>query len=153
MGKDITDRIAREENEADKKAVKKVLKTAGKALITPIAIPAGTLVGGAVGATVPESTESPRPIGAVEGAKLGAKAAYHSLWGTDEDVKKDFEDARAAVKRNKSIERKKDTGDAANPMGDNYRKGGKVIKTAYKSGGKVRGCGIAQKGLTKGRMV
>ena len=32
-------------------------------------------------------------------------------------------------------------------------KGGKIIKTAYKSGGKVRGCGIATKGLTKGRMV
>ena len=31
------------------------------------------------------------------------------------------------------------------------RKGGKI--SSYKSGGKVRGCGIAQKGLTKGRMV
>ena len=30
------------------------------------------------------------------------------------------------------------------------KKGGSV---GYKSGGKVRGCGIAQKGLTKGRMV
>lgn len=34
------------------------------------------------------------------------------------------------------------------------KKGGKIVsKVAYKSGGKVRGCGIAQKGLTKGRMV
>jgi hypothetical protein len=30
------------------------------------------------------------------------------------------------------------------------KKGGAVV---YKAGGKVRGCGIAQKGLTKGRMV
>jgi hypothetical protein len=30
------------------------------------------------------------------------------------------------------------------------KKGGSV---SYKSGGKVRGCGIARKGLTKGRMV
>jgi len=30
------------------------------------------------------------------------------------------------------------------------QKGGAVV---YKSGGKVRGCGIATKGLTKGRMV
>ena len=30
------------------------------------------------------------------------------------------------------------------------KKGGSI---GYKSGGKVRGCGIAQKGLTKGKMV
>jgi hypothetical protein len=29
--------------------------------------------------------------------------------------------------------------------------GGKVM--GYKKGGKVRGCGVAQRGLTKGRMV
>lgn len=33
------------------------------------------------------------------------------------------------------------------------KKGGIINKIAYKSGGKVRGCGIAQKGLTKGKMV
>ena len=36
------------------------------------------------------------------------------------------------------------------PQTEKKRSGGSV---GYKAGGKVRGCGIARKGLTKGRMV
>ena len=32
-------------------------------------------------------------------------------------------------------------------------KGGKGTKITLKAGGKVRGCGIASKGLTKGKMI
>lgn len=41
------------------------------------------------------------------------------------------------------------TGDASTPE-PTMRKGGKVKKMA--KGGKVRGCGIAKRGLTKGKM-
>jgi hypothetical protein len=48
----------------------------------------------------------------------------------------------APINAVKPKETKPDTGETTNPMGDKYAKGGKV-----------RGCGCATKGLTKGRMV
>jgi hypothetical protein len=48
----------------------------------------------------------------------------------------------APINAVKPKETKPDTGETTNPMGDKYAKGGKV-----------RGCGIAQRGKTKGRMV
>ena len=69
---------------------------------------------------------------------------------TDKIAQEENKADRAAVKKVlmapinalKPKETKPDTGETTNPMGDKYAKGGKV-----------RGCGIATKGLTKGRMV
>lgn len=101
-----------------------------------------------------------------------AKNGYDQTY---EDDRKENEETRALVKKglnavtpefvknaaryikNSELDTdkvKRDTGTTTNPMGDKYKKGGKIVsKVAYKSGGKVRGCGIATKGLTKGRMV
>ena len=48
----------------------------------------------------------------------------------------------APINAIKPKETKPDTGETTNPMGDKYAKGGKV-----------RGCGCAVRGKTKGRMV
>ena len=66
----------------------------------------------------------------------------------DQDKKKGYESDPFVKLRKKIFGETKATED-----GEGYNKGGKIIKTAYKSGGKVRGCGCATKGLTKGRMV
>ena len=45
---------------------------------------------------------------------------------------------------------------AGGPTGMHKMPDGTMMKGAkhgYKAGGKVRGCGVAQRGLTKGRMV
>lgn len=76
-----------------------------------------------------------------------AKNGYDQTY---EDDRKENEETRALVKKAvmapinavKPKETKPDTGETTNPMGDKYAKGGKV-----------RGCGIAQRGKTKGRMV
>ena len=66
----------------------------------------------------------------------------------DQDKKKGYESDPFVKLRKKIFGETKATEDGE------YKKGGKIVsKVAYKSGGKVRGCGIDQKGLTKGRMV
>ena len=132
MGKEMTDRIAREENEADKKAIKKVLGAAA-------AVPAGL-----AGLAASANKDFPGPI---DSARISGKMAYHSVTGDKKGLDKDTEEFDAAVKRNKSVERKKDTGDTSNPMGDKYRKGGKISSASKHADG----CAI--KGKTKGRMV
>ena len=122
MGKDITDRIAREENEADKKAMKKVLGAAA-------AIPSGL-----AGLAMSAHPDFPGPI---DSARISGKMGYHSVTGDKKGLAKDTEEFDAAVKRNKSVERKGNASENTNPMGDNYRKGGKIIKTAYKQIGRA----------------
>ena len=82
-----------------------------------------------------------------------AKKIYENVMGTPEQNKAAEErmakeDAKAPdtvqAKVNRMVEKIK----PSEPV--KKKKGGTVV---YKSGGKVRGCGIAQKGLTKGRMV
>jgi len=132
MGKEITDRIAREENAADKKAMKKVLGAAA-------AVPAGL-----AGLAASASSDFPGPI---DSARISGKMAYHSVTGDKKGLDKDTEEFDAAVKRNKSVERKKDTGETTNPMGDKYRKGG-MVGSASK-----RADGCAVKGKTRGKIV
>lgn len=75
-------------------------------------------------------------MGMLDDLKEKALEAKEKLMGTEEQNK-------AASERMKKEDAKSpDTAQA------------KVNKAVgYKKGGKVRGCGIAQKGLTKGRMV
>ena len=79
-----------------------------------------------------------------------AKKLYENVMGTkeqNEKAKKEMaeQDAKnpdtTQAKVNRMIDKVKPVEKKA---------GGSV---GYKAGGKVRGCGIAQKGLTKGRMV
>ena len=128
MGKDITDRIAREENEADKKAMKKVLGAAA-------AIPSGL-----AGLAMSAHPDFPGPI---DSARISGKMGYHSVTGDKKGLARDTEEFDAAVKRNKSVERKSTTGENTNPMGDTYRKGGKVKSAS------ARADGIAIRGKTR----
>jgi hypothetical protein len=82
-----------------------------------------------------------------------AKKLYENVMGTEEQnakAKKEMaeQDAKSPDTTQAKVNRMIDKIKPAEPV--KKKAGGKV---AYKSGGKVRGCGIAQKGLTKGRMV
>jgi hypothetical protein len=83
-----------------------------------------------------------------------AKKLYDNVMGTDEQrekAKKEMaeQDAKnpdtTQAKVNRMIDKLKPTKEPVQK-----KSGGSV---GYKAGGKVRGCGCAQKGLTKGRMV
>jgi hypothetical protein len=83
-----------------------------------------------------------------------AKKLYDNVMGTpeqNEKAKKEMaeQDAKnpdtTQAKVNRMLDKIKPTKEPVQK-----KKGGSV---GYKSGGKVRGCGIAQKGLTKGKMV
>ena len=127
MGKEITDRIAREENEADKKAMKKILGAAA-------AVPAGL-----AGLAASANKDFPGPI---DSARISGKMAYNSVTGNKKALAENEQEFSDAVKRSKDKKPKRESSGTTNDYGD-----------SYKSGGKVRGCGIARKGLTKGRMV
>jgi hypothetical protein len=59
--------------------------------------------------------------------------------------------AERSGKREEDVKRLKDKYESKEPTGSGKESLSK--SQAYKKGGKVRGCGIATKGLTKGRMV
>ena len=101
MGKEITDRIAREENEADKAAFDKVT-------VSPV--------------------------------KRGLSALKDSIMGTPAQNKAAAERMRAR--------------DEANPDSPLTKMNKTMGYGGYKKGGavKARGCGCAQRGLTKGKM-
>lgn len=99
MGKDITDRIAREENEADKAAF---------------------------------SRYTTEPV------KKGFGALKDAVMGTPEQNK-------AAATRMRAR-------DEANPDSPLTKMNKKLGYGGYKKGGRVRGCGCAERGLTKGKM-
>jgi hypothetical protein len=85
-----------------------------------------------------------------------AKNGYDQTYEDDRKENEETKDlprraAKAALDLVKPKETKPDTGETTNPMGDKYKKGGKVKKMA--SGGMARGDGLAQRGKTKGRMV
>jgi len=123
--------------EDDKKEPSKL----GRRIMAPIAaIPTG-IAGAALLGSQPG-------VPVTSAAKLGARVGYNSIMQDKEGLEaagKDFEDE---VKRNKSRERKRDTGENTNPAGDTFKKGG-----AVKSSASRRGDGIAQRGKTKGRFV
>jgi hypothetical protein len=82
-----------------------------------------------------------------------AKKLYENVMGTkeqNEKAKKEMakQDAKSPDTTQAKVNRMIDKMKPAEPV--KKAKGGSV---AYKSGGKVRGCGCATKGLTKGRMV
>ena len=132
LPQDKTDRIAREENLEDKKLLKKIVGAAG-------AIPSGL-----VGVALSPHPDMPGPI---DSAKFGAKTFYNHMTGDEKGQAKALEEARAAVKRNKSVERKSNTGENTNAAGDSYKKGGKV------SSASKRADGCAIRGKTRGKIV
>jgi hypothetical protein len=132
LPQDKTDRIAREENEDDKKLLRKI---AGAGL----AVPAGL-----AGVILSAHPDMPGPI---DSAKLGAKTVYHSITGNKKGEENALNEAKAAMKRDKNVERKYNTGETTNAAGDSYKKGGKV------SSASKRADGCAVRGKTKGRMV
>ena len=82
-----------------------------------------------------------------------AKKLYENVMGTpeqNEKAKKEMaeQDAKNPGTTQAKVNRMIDKMKPAEPV--KKAKGGSV---GYKAGGKVRGCGCAQKGLTKGRMV
>jgi hypothetical protein len=82
-----------------------------------------------------------------------AKKLYENVMGTpeqNEKAKKEMaeQDAKSPDTTQARVNRMIDKIKPEAPV--KKKAGGSV---GYKSGGKVRGCGIAQKGLTKGRMV
>ena len=82
-----------------------------------------------------------------------AKKLYENVMGTtaqNDKAKKEMaeQDAKNPDTTQAKVNRMIDKIKPSEPV--KKKSGGSV---GYKSGGKVRGCGCAQKGLTKGRMV
>ena len=68
---------------------------------------------------------------------------------------KDME-SKAETKQEMAMDKKQDVAMIKKAFKEHdaqEHKGGKGTKITLKAGGKVRGCGIASKGLTKGKMV
>jgi hypothetical protein len=120
LPQDKTDRIAREENKEDKRLVRKIIGVAG-------AIPSGL-----AGVALSPHPDMPGPI---DSAKFGAKTFYNHMTGDEKGQEKAREEAKAAVKRNKSLERKSNTGETTNAAGDSYKSGGKVKSASARADG------------------
>ena len=116
----------------DKKLLRKIIGAAG-------AVPSGL-----AGVALSPHPDMPGPI---DSAKFGAKTFYNHMTGDEKGQAKALEEAKAAVKRNKSVERKSNTGETTNAAGDSYKKGGKVSSASKRADG----CCI--KGKTRGKMV
>jgi len=116
----------------DKKLLKKIVGAAG-------AIPSGL-----AGVILSPHPEMPGPI---DSAKFGAKTFYNHMTGDEKGQAKALEEARAAVKRNKSVERKSNAGETTNAAGDSYKKGGSVSSASR------RADGCAMKGKTRGKYL
>lgn len=120
----------------DKKAPSKI----GRRIMAPIAaVPAG-IAGAALLGSQPDV-----PI--TSAAKVGARLGYNQIMQDKEGMDAAAKDFEAEVKRNKSIERKRDTGENTNPAGDTFKRGGKVNSASR------RGDGIASRGKTRGRLI
>ena len=124
-----------------KDKAKKAALTAYKAALTPSVTAGGAALGLGMGVAHPSFP------GAIPSAKYGAKAAFNSIWGDEEDSKKNQDELIAAKKREDSVERKANKGENTNAAGDSYKKGGKV------SSASKRADGCCTKGKTRGRMV
>ena len=81
--------------------------------------------------------------GPIDSARISGKMAYNSVTGNKKALAENEQEFSDAVKRSKEKERKKDSGDTTNPMGDKYRKGGSV------SSASKRADGIAIRGKTR----
>jgi hypothetical protein len=132
MGKEITDRIAREENEADKKAMKKILGAAA-------AVPAGL-----AGLAASANKDFPGPI---DSARISGKMAYNTVTGDKKALAENEREFSDAVKRSKDKKPARESSGTTNDYGDPYKKGG-MVSSASK-----RADGCAQRGKTRGRMV
>ena len=104
----------------------------GAAMAVPGAITGATLLG----------TQPDFPV--YDSAKYGTKLM---LAKNKKEEREAGEELESAVKLRKSQKRQTDTGEKTNPMGDSYKKGGKV------SSASSRADGCAVKGKTKGTMV
>jgi hypothetical protein len=124
----------KDEKESIGSKAKKAALTGYKAALTVPVTAGGAALGLGMGAAHPAFP------GVVPSTKFGAKAAFNSIWGDEEDSKKNRDELIAAKKREDSIERKADKGENTNPAGDTYKKGGKVAGRLA-----TRGYGIAKK--------
>jgi hypothetical protein len=124
-----------------KDKAKKAALTAYKAALTPSVTAGGAALGLGMGAA------NPAFPGVIPSTKYGAKAAFNSIWGDEEDSKKNHDELIAAKKREDSIERKANKGENTNAAGDSYKKGGTV------SSASKRADGCCVKGKTRGKMV
>ena len=122
----------RKENEETKAIPRKLLGAMA-------AVPAGL-----AGLAASANKDFPGPI---DSARISGKMAYNTVTGDKKALAENEREFSEAVKRNKSVDRKKDSGDTTNPMGDKYRKGG-MVSSASK-----RADGCAVKGKTRGRIV
>ena len=110
-----------------------------------------------------------------EGDKKAAKADYEVFGSRGDAARKGMEEGRMdqmgnaykkggkVEKESKSEERMEESKDKKQDVAmikkafkehdAQEHKGGKGTKISLKAGGKVRGCGIAQRGLTKGKVL
>ena len=132
MGKSPDKIVAQNDSENNEDTKKIPRQIAGALAAVPAAI-----VGAGLGAA------DPRFGSAYETGKLGAKTAFYGISGDKESSNKAMQDYKDAAKREKGLERKKDTGETTNAMGDKYKKGG-TIKSASS---RADGCAI--RGKTK----
>ena len=104
----------------------------GAAMAVPGAISGATLLG----------TQPDFPV--YDSAKYGAKLMLAKNKKEERDAMDEME---SAVKLRQSQKRKRDEGENTNPMGDTYKRGGKV------SSASKRADGVATKGKTRGKFV
>jgi hypothetical protein len=124
--------MAKDKNEDENKEFSRGKRALGAAMAVPGAISAATLLG----------SQPDFPV--YNSAKYGAKLMMAKNKREEREAGEELE---SAVKLRQSQKRQADTGEKTNPMGDTYKKGGKV------SSASSRADGIAQRGKTKGRMV
>ena len=111
-----------------------------------------------------------------EGDKKAAKADYEVFGSRGDAARKGMEEGRMdqmgnAYKKGGKVMEKESKSESKKEMAEDKKqdvamikkafkehdaqehKGGKGTKISLKAGGKVRGCGIAQRGLTKGKVL
>jgi hypothetical protein len=122
--------MAKDKNEDENKEFSRGKRVLGAAMAVPGAISAATLLG----------SQPDFPV--YNSAKYGAKLMTAKNKREEREAGEELE---SAVKLRQSQKRQADTGEKTNPMGDTYKKGGKVTASS-------RADGIAQRGKTRGKM-
>ncbi len=91
----------------------------GRRIMAPIyAVPSG-IAGAALLGSQPD-------IPVTSAAKVGARVGYNTIMQDKEGIDAAAKDFEAEVRRSKSHERKRNTGENTNPAGDTFKKGGSV---------------------------
>jgi hypothetical protein len=122
----------KDENKDEDKEYSRGRRALGVAMAVPGAITGATLLG----------TQPDFPV--YDSAKFGAKMM---LAKNKREEREAGEELESAVKLRKNQKRQVNTGEKTNPMGDTYKKGGKV------SSASSRADGIAKRGKTKGKIL